>query len=88
VSTDTKAALDSAIQAHFGDVTEGGLVTGYVLQVKGKTTEDLGQGDQTSYLREVPAGQDSDNTLGLFDYGHTQFRAAVVSRWVPAEDDD
>jgi hypothetical protein len=87
VSDATKAALDEAIQAHFADVTEGGLVTGYVLQAKGKTSEDLEGGDQTSYLREVPVGQDADSTLGLLDYCHTQFRAAVVSRWVPADDD-
>lgn len=85
MSTDTKAALDAAIQAHFADETLGGFSTGYVLQIKGKTSEDLEAGQQTSYLRNVADQQDSDVSLGLMDYMHTKFRQAIGGQWVPAD---
>ncbi|MDY7542616.1 MULTISPECIES: hypothetical protein [unclassified Cryobacterium] len=87
MSVATKAALDAAIQAHFADVTLGGFTTGYVLQVKGKTSEDLEAGQQTSYLREVAESQDSDISLGLMDFMHTKFRQSVGESWVPGDDD-
>lgn len=85
MSADTKAALDVAIAAHFTEITDGGFLTGYVLQVKGKTSDDLADGGQTSYVREVAESQDADVTLGLLDYGHTRFRSAL-DQW-PIDDE-
>ena len=74
MSTDTKAVLDTAIAAHFGEAWGGAILTGYVLQMAGVTTADLENGEQTSYFREVAEGQASHITLGLLDYSHTMFR--------------
>lgn len=77
MSDQTKAALDQAIAAHFGDSWEGAIVTGYVLQMCGLTMDDIENGQQTSYFREVAENQPSHVTLGLLDYSHTMFRYAI-----------
>lgn len=77
MSEQTKAALDQAITAHFGDGWNGALLTGYVLQMAGVTADDIENGQQTSYYREVAESQASHVTLGLIDYAHTMFRAAL-----------
>lgn len=73
MSDETKADLDKAITAHFTDQWDGGFVIGWVLQVAGKTSEDIDAG-QTSYSREVLDGQPAHVTLGLLDFAHTKFR--------------
>lgn len=80
MSADTKAALDEAIAAHFGDAWDGAILTGYVLQMAGVTADDIQDGEQTSYFREVAEGQPSHVTLGLLDYSHTMFRHNLTVR--------
>lgn len=84
MSVDTKAALDNAIAAHFGEAWDGAILTGYVLQMAGVTTADIEDGEQTSYYREVAEGQASHTTLGLLDYSHSMFRHNLTQR----SDDD
>lgn len=84
MSADTKASLDKAIAEHFGDAWGGAILTGYVLQMAGVTTDDIESGEQTSYFREVAEGQATHTTLGLLDYGHSMFRHALT---LSADDD-
>jgi hypothetical protein len=64
VSAETKAALDHAISAHFGDVMDGAIVTGYLLQMSGESIADM-DANQWSALREVADEQQFLTTLGL-----------------------
>lgn len=77
MSDETKAAMDEAIAAHFSDEWEGAIVTGYVLQLCGVTSDDIEAGDQTSYMREVHDGQPSHASLGLLNYSHSQLLHAM-----------
>jgi hypothetical protein len=68
MSDSTKAALDEAIAAHFADVQDGALVTGYVLQVQGKGFTDVDDDHKTRMLREIAEGQGIITSLGLVDW--------------------
>jgi len=77
MSAETKDALDEAIAAHFGTEWDGAILTGYILQMSGVTSEDIESGEQHSYFRETANGQAAHVTLGLLDYSHTTYRAAL-----------
>lgn len=56
MSDATKAALDDAIAAHINDTTEGGIVTGYVMQTAYFSTETENHGTSGYYV-EVAENQ-------------------------------
>lgn len=64
MSSATKSALDEAVAAHIHDVTEGGIVTGYVMQTSyfSTSTEESGS---TGYYVEVADDQSFHIGLGL-----------------------
>lgn len=67
MSAQTKAALDAAIDAHIADESNGGIVTGYVLQTQYTDMAFLEE-RMTGYLRMVHETQDFTTTLGLIHY--------------------
>lgn len=76
MSAETKAALDAAIQAHYGDLTDGGFVSAYVLQIVGATMEDYETGNYR-YLRTVSSHQAPHVTSGLLNYAKDDLRAST-----------
>lgn len=64
MSDATKADLDNAIAAHVSDTVDGGIVTGYVMQISyfSTSTEDHGT---TGYYVEVADNQSFHIGLGL-----------------------
>lgn len=77
MSAETKSALDDAIAAHFQDVMQGTIVTGYLLQISGESIEDL-NANQWSALREVSDGQTFLTTLGLSSYVSNSLAAQMM----------
>jgi microcompartment protein CcmL/EutN len=65
--TDTKAAMEDAIQAHFAAECSGALMSGYVIQMFGSNVEDIQEAGVRT-LREVPDTQNIVTTMGLISY--------------------
>lgn len=65
MSAETKAALDSALEAHIRDETESeAIVTGYVLHASHVTGESFGNGS-TGYFAEYAEHQPFHVCVGL-----------------------
>lgn len=77
MSAETKTALDNAVSAHFQDVMQGAIVTGYLLQIAGESIEDL-DANQWSALREVADNQPFLTTLGLSAYTVRSLEAQMM----------
>lgn len=63
MSEATRAAMDAAIEAHLAD-EDGGMLTGYVLKMEGRTIEGI-EGGYTKSRWEVPSTQSVTSTMGL-----------------------
>lgn len=84
--TDSKADMDAAIEAHFAEVCEGALVSGYVLQVFGNNVGDM-EDESIRTLREVANGQNFITTLGIADYVSQGVRRSIaITEWDPDDD--
>lgn len=81
MSAETKAALDAAIAAHVADVSDGAILTGYVLQVRAQGFTDPEDGEMVRLPRMIAEGQDFIVTMGLIAY------LDANSRYVATHDD-
>lgn len=77
VSAETKAALDTALAAHVADELDDAIIIAYVCQAAAMTGDDF-DAEQTQYLRMVAEGQSAHVTLGILDYAHSRYRAAMI----------
>jgi len=75
---ETRAALEKAIQDHFGELTEGAITTGYVLQIIGNTIEDLDQ-RRFRHVRMVMPGQNAITTIGIVDWLHATAHTDLIN---------
>lgn len=77
MSAETKAALDAAIAAHVADVSDGAILTAYVLQTRAKGFTDEDDGDKVRVNRMVAEGQDFITTMGLAAFLDENMRYAA-----------
>jgi hypothetical protein len=65
---DTRAEFDAALRDYLADVTEGGILTDYVIVAATTSMDDIGTG-RTWYATLAPLTQPPHVTLGLLHYG-------------------
>lgn len=67
MSAETKAAMESAFEAHFADELSDGVLTGYVYMLSGVTRDQIEDGG-SAYIWDTPTTQPLHATMGLVRY--------------------
>jgi hypothetical protein len=67
MSSETKAALETALETHFADEMDDGVLTGYIWIGVGVTNDQISEGG-SAYLWDTPDNQPPHASLGLVQY--------------------
>lgn len=67
MSYETKSALEAALEAHFADEMEDGVLTGYIWIGVGVTNDQISEGG-SAYLWDTPDNQPPHASMGLVSY--------------------
>lgn len=86
MSAETKQAFDEALAAHLTDETDGGTLTGYVMQAQ-YTSVELMDENASGYLRLTGERQPFTTTLGLTHFLAKQMDESVMDTMNLNDDD-